>query len=308
MSILFYSALGAMETWRSALRAALPGHRIWVTGEAFDPKEVKVVVAGRLPPGAMAAYPQAQMIVSLLAGVDSLVQDRTLPDIPIVRAGAPEGDAMMTEFVMLHVLRHHRDLPALAQAQREARWSTDRPIAAAQRRVGFLGLGNLGRPAAERIRDLGFPVAGWSRSQHAIPGITCFHGADGFTALLQRSDILVNLLALTPETTDILNARAFAALPKGAAVINAGRGHHLVDDDLIAALDSGHLKAATLDVFRVEPLPPDHPFWRHPKVTVIPHASRSIFPETLIPQVAENVRRLEAGQPLLQQVDRARGY
>lgn len=308
MSILFYSALGAMDTWRSALRKALPQHAIWVSGETFDPAAVTVLVAGRLPPGAMAAYPNAKMIVSLLAGVDGLVQDKTLPDIPIVRAGAPDGDAMMTEFVMLHVLRHHRDLPALLQAQREARWSTDRPIPAAQRRVGFLGLGNLGRPAAERIRGLGFPVAGWSRSRHEIPGITCFHGADGLTALLQRSDILVNLLALTPETQDILNARTLAALPGGAAVINAGRGHHVVDEDLLAALDSGHLKAATLDVFRTEPLPPDHPYWRHPKVTVIPHASRAIFPESLIPQVAENVRRLEAGQPLLQQVDRTRGY
>lgn len=308
MSILFYSALGAMEAWRGALRAALPNHIIWVPGDSFDPGAVEVVVAGRIPPGALTAFPNLKMIVSLLAGVDALLQDKTLPAVPLVRAGAPDGDAMMTEFVLLHVLRHHRDLPALAAAQRESRWSIDRPIPTSQRRVGFLGLGNLGRPAAEKIRDLGFPVAGWSRSPRDIPGVTTFHGRDGLPALLRRSDIIVNLLALTPETENILNGAAFAALPKGAAVINAGRGQHLDEDALVAALDSGHLRAATLDVFRVEPLPAGSPLWRHPKVTVIPHASRSIFPDSLIPQVAENVRRLAAQEPLRQVVDRSRGY
>ena len=161
---------------------------------------------------------------------------------------------------------------------------------------------------AEKIRDLGFPVAGWSRSPRDIPGVTTFHGRDGLPALLRRSDIIVNLLALTPETENILNVAAFATLPKGAAVINAGRGQHLDEEALVAALDSGHLRAATLDVFRIEPLPASSPLWRHPKVTIIPHASRAIFPESLIPQVAENVRRLDAKEPLLQAVDRNRGY
>ncbi len=308
MSILFFSALGAMETWRGALRAELPRHTIWIPGESFDPAAVEVVVAGRIQPGALAGFPRLKMIVSLLAGVDALLQDKTLPDVPLVRASAPDGDTMMTEFVMLHVLRHHRDLPALLEAQRESRWSTERPIPTARRRVGFLGLGNLGRPAALKVRELGFPVAGWSRSKHDIPGITTFHGRDGLAALLQSSDIVVNLLALTPETENILDARAFALLPKGAAVINAGRGQHLDEEALVAALDSGHLRAATLDVFRVEPLPPTSPLWLHPKVTVIPHASRSIFPESLIPQVAANIRRLNAGEPLQQVVDRGRGY
>lgn len=308
MSILFYSALGAMEAWRGALRAALPNHTIWIPGESFDPARVEVVIAGRVPAGALTVFPNLKMIVSLLAGVDGLLQDKTLPNVPLVRAGGPNGDAMMTEFVMLHVLRHHRDLPALAEAQRESRWSTDRPIPTAQRRVGFLGLGNLGRPAAEAIRDLGFPVAGWSRSKHDIPGVITFHGKEGLKELLRRSDIIVNLLALTPETENILNATAFATLPRGAAVINAGRGQHLDEEALVAALDSGHLRAATLDVFRIEPLPASSPLWQHPRVTIIPHASRAIFPESLIPQVAENVRRLDAREPLLQVVDRSRGY
>jgi glyoxylate/hydroxypyruvate reductase A len=294
--------------WLAPLRAALPGRVVWALGEAFDPAKVEVVVVTLPQPGALAAFANLKLIVSLTAGVDRLVQDKTLPAVPIVRASAPAGDAMMTEFVILHVLRHHRDLPALAEAQREARWSRDRPIPTSRRRVGFLGLGNLGRPAAERIRDLGFQVAGWSRSRREVPGIVTFHGRDGLRPLLARSDIIVNLLALTPETENILDAAAFAALPKGACVINAGRGQHLDEAALVAALDSGHLKAATLDVFRVEPLPATSPLWRHPKVTIIPHASRELFPENLVPQVAENVRRLYANQPLVQVVDRARGY
>lgn len=308
MSILCSSAASTAETWRAPLRAALPNATIWIPGEAFDPAAVEVAVAGITPPGALAGFANLKLIVSLAAGVDRLLQDKTLPDVPLVRAAAPDGDAMMTEFVMLHVLRHHRDLPALAEAQHEARWVTDRPIPAAQRRVGFLGLGNLGRPAAEKIRDLGFPVAGWSRSPHDIRGVTTFHGRDGLPALLQRSDILVNLLALTPETETILSAAAFALLPKGAAVINAGRGQHLDEEALVSALDRGHLRAATLDVFRIEPLPPTNPLWRHPKVTIIPHASRAIIPATLVPHIAENIRRLYANEPLLHLVERARGY
>jgi len=302
------SAFASSETWRGPLRAAFPECPIWMKGDPFDPAAVEVVVTGPIAPGALQGFPKLRLIVCLTAGVDSLLQDKSLPDVPITRASAPGGDAMITEYVLLHVLRHHRDLPALAEAQREARWVRERPIPAARRRVGILGLGNLGRPVAEKLRDLGFAVAGWSRTKRDVPGVVTFHGAAGLKALLARSDILVNLLALTPETADILNAETFAMLPKGAAVINVGRGQHLDEEALIAALDRGHLRAATLDVFRIEPLPAASPLWRHPKITITPHAAREIFPEVLIPQVIDNIRRLYANLPLQQLVDRTRGY
>lgn len=308
MALLLYSTPGPAEPWLAALRRALPEVEIRTPDAAGDPREVAFLVAARIEPGALARYPALRLVVSLLAGVERLLADHDLPDVPIARAGPPDGDAMVTEFAILHVLRHHRDMPALALAQREAEWLDLRPIPARERRVGFLGLGNIGQPAAERVRDLGFDVAGWSRTPKSIGGIESFHGPDGLAPFLERTEIVVNLLALTPETEDLLCARTFALLPKGASLVNLGRGQHVLDADLIAALDSGHLAAATLDVFREEPLPPDHPFWRHPKVTVTPHASRTIFPEALVPQVADNVRRVLAGEPTVGLVDRARGY
>lgn len=308
MALLLYSTPGPAEPWLAGLRQALPHVEVRTRENEGDPGEIEFVVAAQTPPGALARYPRLRLVISLLAGVERLLADPDLPDAPVARAGAPDGDAMITEFVILHVLRHHRDMPAFAIAQRNAEWLGRRPRPARERRVGFMGLGNIGRPAAERVRDLGFDVAGWSRTPKSIAGVASFHAADGLTPFLARTDILVNLLALTRETENILSARTLELLPEGASVINLGRGQHVVDADLIAALDSDRLAAATLDVFREEPLPPEHPFWRHPKITVTPHASRTILPDTLVPQVAENVRRVLAGEPPVQLVDRTRGY
>jgi glyoxylate/hydroxypyruvate reductase A len=171
-----------------------------------------------------------------------------------------------------------------------------------------MGLGLIGLPCATLVRDIGFQTASWTRTPKSVTGIENFHGADGLEPFLARSEIVVNILPLTADTENIVDARTLAMLPAGASVINIGRGQHVVDDDLIAALDSGHLAGATLDVFRQEPLPGDHPFWTHPGITLMPHTARKSRPDQVAPQVADQVRRLRTGEPLTQLVDRGAGY
>lgn len=308
MALLVYSTPGPAEPWIAALRAGLPDLDIRTRDEAGDPADIEFAVLAMAPPGALAAYPNLKLAVCLLAGVEKLLEDPDLPDIPIVRAGAPDGDELMSEFALLHVLRHHRNMPEYVASQRSGEWARIAPKPARERTIGFMGLGNIGLPAAQRIRDAGFAVRGWSRNVKSEDGIETFHGSDGLAAFLGGTDILVNLLALTPETEDILNAETLALLAQGAAVINLARGQHIVDEDLVAALDSGHLAGATLDVFRREPLPPDHPFWAHPRITITPHSARSILPDRLAPQIVDNVRRVQAGEAPLQRIDRAAGY
>ncbi len=189
-----------------------------------------------------------------------------------------------------------------------AEWINPGVLLAAERRVGFMGQGLIGLAAAQLVRDTGFHVAAWTRRPRDEPGIESFHGEGGLAPFLARSEILVNLLPLTEHTSDILCARTLAMLPEGAVLINLGRGQHVVDDDLIEALDSGRLRAATLDVFRTEPLPAAHPFWSHPAITVMPHTARRPRAENAVPQVVENIRRLRAGTELMQVVDRDAGY
>ncbi|MHA1109123.1 MAG: 2-hydroxyacid dehydrogenase, partial [Alphaproteobacteria bacterium] len=219
-----------------------------------------------------------------------------------------DGDRMIAEYALLQALRHHRYMPEYIAAQSRAEWFKHDVRLAAERRVGFMGLGLIGMAAARLVRDVGFQVAAWTRTRRDEPGIESFHGADQLEPFLARSEIVINLLPLTADTGDIICARTLDMLPEGAALINLGRGQHVVDDDLIAALDSGRLGTATLDVFRTEPLPADHPFWRHPKITLLPHTARKTRPGNAIPQVADNIRRLRAGEPLLQTVNRDAGY
>lgn len=308
MALLVYSTPGPPDPWLAALRAGLPEMDVRTLDTGGEPADIEYAVVAGAPPGALAAYPNLKLIITLLAGVEGLLADPDLPDVPVARAADPHGDDMITDFALLHVLRHHRNMPEFALAQRDGEWLRLRPKPKAERRVGFMGLGAIGRPAAEHIRDFGFAVAAWTRTPKSIPGIENFHGPEELPGFLGGVEILVNLLALTRETEDILSAKTLALLPKGASIVNLARGHHIVDADLIAALDSGQLAAATLDVFRQEPLPAGHPFWAHPRITITPHASRSIMPARIVPQVVQNVRRVEAGEPPLQRVDRAAGY
>ena len=214
----------------------------------------------------------------------------------------------MGEYVLLAVLRHHREFDRFEREQRARNWAYSFPPQAADRPVGIMGLGELGASAAKLLSAQGFPVLGWSRTPKAIEGVTSYAGRGELHAFLHRSQILVCLLPLTAETRGILDAETFDGLPHGACVINVARGDHLVEADLLAALDSGHLAGATLDVFRTEPLPVDDPLWRHPKVLITPHVASYSLPATAADGVVDNVRRALAGQPLRHQVDRARGY
>jgi glyoxylate/hydroxypyruvate reductase A len=309
MAILVHVAPFPSEPWISALEKLVPEEHFVTLEEVTDPADVSCVIIAHPPQGFLAEYRNLRMIGTVTAGVDRLVADPDLPPgVPIVRGGDPAGDAQITENIILHVLRHHRQLPAYAAAQARAEWVRLDQKLAGDRRVGFLGLGIIARPGAERIRDMGFQVAAWTRTPKDVAGIENFHGADGFARFLARSEIIVNLLPVTPATTDILDAEAFATLPQGAAVINLGRGEHVVDADLMAALESGHLSAATLDVYRTEPLPADNPLWRHPGITLMPHCSRKILPGGIVPQLADGIRKTASGEMPANTVDLAAGY
>jgi glyoxylate/hydroxypyruvate reductase A len=309
MAILFYSTMDSSAQWRTELSKHLPHVEMRVWPETGDPREIEAALVWRPKPGMLAGLPNLKMICSLGAGVDHLFLDATLPrHVPIVRLVDSYMTEAMSEYVLSQVLRLHRQEPLYRTQQQEKAWLEHRQPNAAERRVGVLGLGELGGDAARKLAVLGFQVAGWSRSEKRLPGIEGFHGPEGLLGLARCSEILICLLPLTRETEGVLNARLFAAMPKGGAIINVGRGRHLVEDDLIAALDSGHLSAAVLDVFREEPLPATHPFWRHPQVIMTPHVAAATNAPTAALSIVGNLNRIAAGKPLINVVDPTRQY
>ncbi len=273
----------------------------------FAPKDVDYIIYA--PSGAihdLSPYVNCKAVLGLWAGVESIITNPTLtqPYARMVDSGLTEG---MTEWVVGQVLRHHLELD-LDICRNDAKWVAHIPPLARDRRVGVLGLGELGRTAAKALTQLNFQVSGWSRNAKSLEGITCHHGDTGLHDILATSDILVLLLPMTPATENLLNAGRIALMPKGAVVINPGRGPLIDDDALLSALDRDHLAHATLDVFRVEPLPKEHPFWAHPKVTVTPHIASETRPSTASEVIVENIRRGEANEPLLYLVDKTQGY
>jgi glyoxylate/hydroxypyruvate reductase A len=287
----------------------MPALKVRVWPDVGAPEDISFAFVSRITPGVLGGLPNLKFVASLLAGVEHLVSNPEIPlDLPIVRTGSPHGDAMMTEYVLMHVLRHHRNVPAYALQQGRAEWTGIPQKPSNERGIGFLGLGLLGRAAALCVRDHGFKVFAWTRNPRQEVGITCFSGPEGLGAMLSSAEILVNLLPATRETEDIVNAAFLAKLPRGAQFINVARGQHVVDADLIAALDSGQLTAATLDAFREEPLPAESMLWRHPRITIMPHVARRALPQDSVPQVVENIRRARAGVPLQLVVDRQVGY
>jgi glyoxylate/hydroxypyruvate reductase A len=279
----------------------------------FDPAEVHYAAVWKPKPGELAGFPNLRAIFNLGAGVDALMADRSLPNVPLVRVAVSDLTDRMAEYVVLHVLMHHRQEPYLRESQREKRWQPKFQHAASAVSVGIMGLGTLGANAADILRRLGFRVSGWSRSAKAVDGVRCFHGTDGFDVFLRQTDILVCLLPLTDDTRHILNRDVFARLsrsgPLGAPVlINAGRGGLQNEADLLACLDDGTLGGASLDVFETEPLPETSPFWSHPKVVLTPHNAADTDPDEISKYVARQIERLEAGGGLENVVDRGRGY
>ena len=284
--------------------------RLWTPDGANigDPADIEFVLAWGPKKGAFKEFPNLKAIFCLGAGVDHLI-GRDLPDgVPVVRLVDPGLTRGMREYVIYWTLHYHRRFKEYADSAAAGEWRQLPQADTRKRRVGILGLGVLGADAAAHLCALEFDVAGWSRSAKALDGIESFHGTDGLAAFLARTEILVNLLPLTPETTGIINAENLSQLPKGAVVINAARGPHVVDDDLIRALDDGHIAAATLDVFHTEPLPADHPFWAHPKINITPHAASLTVQETAAVAIADNIRRIRAGEPPAPIVDPETGY
>ncbi len=298
------------DWWRREFRRVAPALEVRTWPDVGEAAEIDYALAWKPPAGELAKLPNLKAILSMGAGADHLFVDPTLPEVPITRVVDPYLTSGMSEYVLLHVLRYHRNQPALAAQQHDHVWDDRvRDLRQADERpVGVMGLGELGRDAVAKLTALGFQVAGWSRSAKDLQGVTCFDGPDGLAPFLARTEILVCLLPLTTETTDIINRDTLARLPQGAYLINAARGAHVVDADLLDALASGQVAHATLDVFREEPLPADHPFWDHTQITITPHNASITDPRSVVRQVAENIGRFDAGEPPLYLVDRAAGY
>jgi glyoxylate/hydroxypyruvate reductase len=309
MALLFCSSVDSAARWQRRLVQLSSEIEVRIWPEIGDRAEIDYALVWRPEPGLLASLPNLKLILSLGAGVDHILADPLLPRaVPIVRLVDPYLIAAMSEYVVLQVLRLHRqDLDYQAQQQTRL-WRELPQKNAGERPVAILGFGAIGRNAASKLEALGFPVSGWTRRRQATAGFPTHAGIAGLPRLLAASEILVCLLPLTDETEGILNARTFDLLPRGAGLVNAGRGGHLVEEDLIPALDRGQLSAAALDVFRDEPLPPGHPFWRHPRILITPHIAGITNPMTAAPIVLDNIRRFEAGGALLNLVDPARGY
>ncbi|MDP3692050.1 glyoxylate/hydroxypyruvate reductase A [Bradyrhizobium sp.] len=302
------------ERWKSRFDEVCGDRRVVrLPDPALDPAEVHYAAVWKPAPGELAAFANLRVIFNLGAGVDALMADSSLPDVPLVRVAVGDLTGRMTEYVVLHALMHHRQELYLRASQRERRWQPKSQWPASAVTVGIMGLGTLGSDAADALRRVGFRVAGWSRSARRVEGVECFHGQAQLEPFLRRTDILVCLLPLTPETRQILNRDLFAQLnrdgPIGAPVlINAGRGGLQNEPDILACLDDGTLGAVSLDVFCNEPLPADSPFWVHPKVVLTPHNAADTDPDEISKYVAHQIERFEAGGELENVVDRKRGY
>ncbi|MFO7707318.1 MAG: glyoxylate/hydroxypyruvate reductase A [Desulfobacterales bacterium] len=309
MTMLFLAPELSASSWVKHLRRQDPGLDLQVWPDAGPPRDVEFIVCWKHPLGEFGKYPNLKCIASLGFGVDHILRDPDLPPgVPVVRLVDEAMTRAMSEYVVAAVLNHTRRLNLFRQDQFIRVWKPRPPLHAPEVRVGILGLGTLGRDAAAKLRSLGFAVAGWSRTEKQIDGVSCFAGAARLDAFLSRTDILVCLLPLTPATRDILDRRLFLRLPAGAYLVNAARGDHLVEEDLLAALDRGHLSGACLDVFRTEPLPADHPFWSHPQIVLTPHIASQTYPAAVAPQIVENYRRVRSGRAPLNLIDMETGY
>jgi glyoxylate/hydroxypyruvate reductase A len=308
INVLFAAKPESWDAYQEALPAAFSALGLDVDlRQDFPPAEVDYIVyAPNSRVQDFRPYTRAKAVLNLWAGVENVVHNPTLaiPLCRMVEDGLTEG---MVEWVTGHVLRHHLGIDRCLAAP-DGQWRPVYPPLARDRRVVVLGLGELGSACARMLSALKFDVAGWSRTERHVDGVETFWGDGGLGAALTGAEIAVLLLPLTPATENLMNAERLSWLAQGAVLINPGRGALIDDTALIAALDAGQLSHATLDVFRTEPLPPDHPFWRHPKVTVTPHVASETRPRTASMTIAENVRRGEAGEPFLYVVDRARAY
>lgn len=309
LNIYFAAGAARWPNYQDKLQSALAdaGVAAQVTAECSDPTTVDYII---FAPGGeiedFKPFTRAKAVLSLWAGVERIVSNPTLTQ-PLCRMVDTALTAGMVEWVVGHSLRHHLGMDRHIHNP-DRIWDPTSPPIAAERPVTVLGLGELGQACARALQGLGFPVTGWSRSEKALPNLKSLHGDDGLATVLRQAQIVILLLPKTPETENLLNAERLALLPPGAVILNPGRGHLIDDDALLAALDSGAVGHATLDVFRIEPLPQDHPFWTNSRVTVTPHIAADTRAASASIVIAENIRRGEAGEPFLHLVDRDRGY
>ena len=308
--VLYGGKTKCAQVWSDAILALEPSLDLVLDPDACPPDSVDLLLYEPSGPiNDLKPYAGIAAIQSLWAGVETLLANPTLPGVvPLLRMVEDGLTIGMTDYVVGHVLRAHLEVNRLQEDQRAAIWGDENPPLSTDRRVGVIGLGTLGRDAAEKLAALRFRVSGWTRSEKTIAGVTCLHGTDGLAQMLSESEILVLLAPLTQETEGMIDANALARMPIGAHLINAARGPLVDEDALLAALDKGQIASATLDVFCTEPLPQSHPFWSHPRVFVTPHIASATRPPTAAQTIIEQVARFEAGKPFLHVVDRDRGY
>ena len=296
------------SAWREVFARDLPEIEFRAWPDMGDAADIRFLVAWTIDEELVASLPNLEIVFSIGAGVDQLDMSKLPPDLRIVRMIEPGITTTMAQYVAMAVLALHRDLPFYLHEQRSGRWTPRPTLLCSERRVGIMGLGELGTASIAALLPFGFQLSGWSRSKRSIAGVDCFGGYEEMDAFLARCDILVCLLPLTADTRGILCRDLFGRLPKGARILNAARGGHLVQDDLIQSLDDGHIAAAMIDVSDPEPLPSDHPFYVHPAVFLTPHIAGVTRVETAVHSLIANLRRELAGSLLEGEIDRGRGY
>ena len=308
MTFLLLTSPERHAVFREAFARELPEIRFATSEAEVDPASVRFLMTWVFPDQLEVRYPNLELVLSIGAGIDQVLDKPLPPRAKLVRMVDPGNISLVRDYVLMAVLGLHRGLPLYLDQQQRQHWASGPFVWADQRRVGVLGVGEIGRVVLDALKPLGFQLAGWSRSPKAIPGVRCHHGADGLDTLLAETDILVCLLPLTDETRGILNAARLARLPRGAGIVQAGRGAHLDQQALLAALDSGHLSGAFVDVTEPEPLPKGHPLWAHPRVVLTPHLGGHSRAETAAEATVQNIRRYLNGQDPIGLVDPKRGY
>ena len=318
---LLYGSLGRVQAlptlllvssdgrWANELKRNLPELEVRHWPDIGDPADIDYALVWMPEPGLLKRLTNLKVVFSIAAGVDHILRDPDLPrGIPIIRMHDPYQVAMMSEFAVAAVLSFHRALPDYARNQVNALWQEPEVLYTPDMAVGVLGLGDIGRDIAAKLGSFGFQIHGWTRTPRTLPGVTCHDGLDGLAKMLPVCRYVVIALPPTPATHGLINAQRLALMPRGAYLVNLGRGIHIVDSDLLAALDSGQIGGALLDVFAEEPLPSKHPYWRHPRVIVTPHSAGELLPRTAAKSVAADIGRHQAGETLTHVYDQMRGY
>ncbi|RLD22812.1 MAG: glyoxylate/hydroxypyruvate reductase A [Bacteroidetes bacterium] len=309
MALIIISRKSNQKIWLEALKMVEPDLDIRIYPDDKDSKEVEFALAWHPPLGVFKNYPNLKVIASTGAGVDHIIKDSDIPEnVAITRVVDDRLTRDMTSYLIAQVLNHLRNITEYRILQEKQLWVPKPYMNESKIRIGIMGMGELGQDAATKFIQLGFKVHGWVRTDKKIAGVQLFIGKDAFPEFLNQSDILICLLPLTKTTGNILNKKTFSQLPKGAYIINVARGEHLVDNDLVEAIDSGHLSGACLDVFREEPLPKDHIFWQHSKILITPHIASVTCWETVAPQILDNYHRMQKGKKLLHLVSKSAGY